>query len=204
MNIGREQTIKKHLEVLKELKLALKYQPKINMSGFMKDKKVSKNGAVALIHGKVVENKGGKGATRYYVWNTIEPNLKMAEEWINRMQENSNKSRDKNVRSKKLLKQKRYDNIIRLRRLGKTYGEIEKEVGFCQATISKVCNSVIKDNDSISYKNISNKQIGNKNAEKIHIPNYENTPRINNKMELSKKQNVVSILWGLITIKYNK
>ena len=196
--MNREQTVKKHLEVLKELKVALKYQPKINMSGFMKEKKVSKNGAVALIHGKVVENKGGKGATRYYVWNTIEPNLKMAEEWIKRMQENSNKLRNKKV---KIETQKRYDNIIRLRRLGKTYVEISEELGFSKATISKVCNSAIKDNDSITYKNISRNQIGNKNAEKISIPHKNKKQR---DVVSVKKQNVISIFWGLITIKYNK
>ena len=62
---------------LKELKVALNYNPKISITKLCKEHKISTNVAQVLLESKLITNdKGSK------TWNTIEPNIAMASELV--------------------------------------------------------------------------------------------------------------------------
>lgn len=189
----KDETIKKHLEVLKILKEVVKYNPKLSMSKFMKDHKLSNNAAHALTKGKIIINTGGKGYGKNYIWNTIEPNIKMAEEWLNRMQENANKSRE---RKTSCFTDKDFDDlltveekIISLRKKGFTYSEIVDELNVKHWKVHRVCTEKVKENDLMTAKNLIKSQLPDSK-----IPNIPEASQL--------KQKSIVILWGLINIKF--
>lgn len=80
----KEETIEKYFKALTELKMILEYQPKIGLQPFCVKKGLNKNASVHIMNGGLVKNIGSRGKGAEYVWNTINPNLKMAKELLKR------------------------------------------------------------------------------------------------------------------------
>lgn len=76
------KTEEKYFEALKELHTVLSYTDKVSISGFAKEKGLSTNMPVVLKHGKIIKNLGGRGVNARYKWNTIAPNIKMAQKVV--------------------------------------------------------------------------------------------------------------------------
>ena len=194
----KEETVKKHLDALRILKEVVKYNPKISMTEFMKDHNLSKNAAHALTTGKIIINTGGRGKGRHYVWNTINPNRMMAEEWLIRMQQNANKARDK---KSICFTDKDFDDlitveekIIELRKKGLSYRQIADELNVKNWKVHKVCTEQVQKNDLITKSNkikpTSRKKIKTKEVRTREYPIVDS------------KQKSIVILWGLINIKF--
>ena len=79
-----EETVKKYFDALKKLKTILEYQPKMGLQPYCNKEGLSKNASVEIINGGLVKNTGTRGKGVNYIWNTIDPNLKMAEELVKR------------------------------------------------------------------------------------------------------------------------
>jgi len=77
-----QETKEKYLKALQDLKTILSVTDKISLSGFCRDRGLSKNVPQILTKNKLILNKGGMAKTARYHWNTIDPNLKMAEKVI--------------------------------------------------------------------------------------------------------------------------
>lgn len=79
------KTAEKYLKALIDLKLAVKYNNKISILQFCKDYGLSKNTAWQITKGGIILNKGKRGRGADYQWCTIPPNIKMAQELLNRV-----------------------------------------------------------------------------------------------------------------------
>jgi len=75
----KEETVMKYLDALKELKVVLKHTDRLSFLKYAVDNNLSKNFPNVMIKNKLILNKGGKANTARYHWNTIPPNVKMAE-----------------------------------------------------------------------------------------------------------------------------
>ena len=109
------KTKEKYLKALIDLKLAMSYNPKINITGFCKDYGLNTNTAWQLTNGGIVLNRGKQGRGVEYVWNTIIPNIKMAEELINRVNKVSGDAMKKTrggERPNSGGKTKEYENLL--------------------------------------------------------------------------------------------
>ena len=108
-----QETKEKHLKALQDLKTILSVTDKISLSGFCRDRGLSKNVPQILTKNKLILNKGGMAKTASFHWNTIEPNLKMAEKVLqesNRISFTSvRKSRQNTERVKTIQKTKQQE-----------------------------------------------------------------------------------------------
>jgi len=144
-----EETRLKYLKALKDLQTVLKYQPKISLSGFIKDRSLGKTIQQVLIDENLVKNIGGKGRGTEYKWNTIDPNLKMVDEILVRIQQKKNRvAHSKNRKIKKELTPEVIKEIKILRSKGLIYKEIAKKVGVKDYQVNYALNyNISKDSD---------------------------------------------------------
>jgi len=129
----KAETVKKYLTALRELcyNLEVRKQNKIALLIFVKDKGLSSNAAHKLVHLGFVRNLGCKGSGRFYVWNTTQPNEKMAAQLItscnNVAKRSMQKSRELNVIKLQEVKQEKpiLENPISEKKLAeKTLSEL--------------------------------------------------------------------------------
>lgn len=73
-------TSEKYLNILKELREILKFTDKLSLRSYLESKGSGSRCQAEIMKGGIVKNIGGKAKTARYVWNTIEPNIKMAKE----------------------------------------------------------------------------------------------------------------------------
>lgn len=77
MRRPKEETEKNYFEFLKELKVALNYNPKLSLTKLCRKHKISNTVTTVIIKENLVRIENNK---KY--WNTIEPNIAMAKELI--------------------------------------------------------------------------------------------------------------------------
>jgi hypothetical protein len=85
MNNKREETEKKYLQALLSLKNVLEYTDKISLREFARKNSVNTKFANVLVNGGILKHNGLRGSGAKYSWNTIDPNIKMAQEVLNRI-----------------------------------------------------------------------------------------------------------------------
>ncbi len=82
---NKEKTVQKYFEALKDLHKVLLYTDKIQVGRWAKEHKITSSTASFLQKGGIIKKKNKNGVT--WEWSTIPPNMKMAEELVNRINE---------------------------------------------------------------------------------------------------------------------
>jgi len=90
-----QETKEKYFTALKDMHLILEHTDNISITSFIKKYNLSKSSGVSLTRGGIIKNIGTRGKGAKYKWNTIKPNMHMAEEWLKRTNETGNKAMQK-------------------------------------------------------------------------------------------------------------
>jgi hypothetical protein len=79
-----DKTVQKYFLALRELRAILKHGGNVALLKFCEEKGLSKNANTQLVQGGILKNIGGRGLSANWKWNTIEPNMMMAKETLDR------------------------------------------------------------------------------------------------------------------------
>ncbi len=222
----QNETTLKCLNALVELKDLLKYTEKIPLRKFFADKKLNQRIGTVLVNGGIIKNLGSRGLSAKYVWNTIEPNYKMAEEVIKRANEAVNDyKREKRKKDNKLNPKKKktkvesvtkyQEALIKLEHLLKYTSKVNLtnflevnnlsfKIGMALQDLGIIQN-VSKSKKFPEYKWITNEpnyEMAKALLNKVNIRTDVQLPKFKEKVELNKIDYAVTkLMFGLINIK---
>ncbi|WNH10088.1 hypothetical protein [Thalassobellus suaedae] len=218
------ETVLAYLDALKELKTILEETEKVPLRKFFESKKLNQRTGTIMVNGGLIKNLGSRGISARYVWNTIEPNYKMAEELIKRANEavndyKKNKRKDSKLNRKKKAKvetvTKYQEAIIKLHHILQYTTRINMRDFLVKNHLSFKIGKVIQDLQII--ENISKSKRGPEYKWIAGEPTYEMAKMILEKVNIRtdihlpkpkkiKKSDKVNytetkLLFGLITIR---
>lgn len=223
----KNETALKLLKCLKELKGILMYTEKISLRDFFKQNKMNQRIGTILVNGGIVKNLGSRGRSAKFVWNSIEPNYKMAEEVLKRANNSVNEYKKEKRKLNKIEKPIKYrdkiesitkyqEGLIKLNHLLKYTSKISLSKFLKENNLSfkigvalqelNVIENTSKSKKYPEYKWITtepNYDMAKKLLEKVNIRTDENIRPVVKKVKTinRKDYSITKLLFGLIKIK---